>query len=184
MASTMPASTHRRGTLGERLLRLLYPGHVPPPPTSAIKNDWGTPAMSSPLPSMMQAFQTLAERQQQLDQMELEAPADERARIGGWGETNLEALDHLERAIAAVPADDQKGAVVQVLIALERLSALRDRTEGPEQDDELTVLHLLLRSALPALAEGAGVDLASYGGARYAREARDWPFFRTHRPPS
>ena len=177
MAMTMPADTGRRPPLGARLLRLFFPGSSWKRQQAVIKNDWEAPAMPSPLLSLVQAFQSLMARQQQLDRMELEAPPDERPRIEGWGEMNLEALDHLQRTIAAVPADDHQGAVIQVLIALERVAAIRDQTDKRDLDDQLAVLQQLLRSALPVLASAADVDLGTYGAKRYTSDSSDWPFF-------
>jgi hypothetical protein len=178
MAITMPFRTVSRASLGHWLLQLLLPGHTPRGRRSAaVKKERGTSTMPSPLSSMVQAFQSLTARQQELDRMELAAPPDERPRVEHWGEINLDALDHLQRAIAAVPAEDHESAVIQVLIALDRLSALRDRTEKRDFDDDFDVLQLLLRSALPALADAAGVDLAPYAGQRYARDGADYPFF-------
>lgn len=178
MAITMPVSAASRASFGHRLLRLLLPRHGEERRRSAAtKNERETSTMRSPLSSMVQALQSLITRQQELDRMELDAPPDERGRVGHWGEINLDALDHLQRAIAAVPAEDQESAIVQVLIALERLAAMRDRTDKRDLDDDFDVLQLLLRSALPTLAEAAGVDLASYAGHRYARDGADYPFF-------
>ena len=80
-----------------------------------------------------------------------------------------DALDHLERAIAGVPAAGAGEAVVQVLIAAGRVQGPGGEAREQALAEELDVVRLLLRSPRPALARGSGIDLAAYGAAHYGR---------------
>jgi hypothetical protein len=135
--------------------------------------------MDDPLPHLTAGLQALLRRQAELDRMEIErrgGAADATPAIAQWRETNLGAIDHLERAIAAVSASGARDAVVQVLIAAGRVQGLGAQTCERALAEELAVVRLLLRSALPALARGAGVDLAACGADHYGQSGAGAPF--------
>lgn len=142
-----------------------------------MKND-EPPIMASPLASMAAALRALISRQRELDRRDLETGEETgREPVRQWIETNLRAIGHLQQAMAAVPATEAEEAVVQVLIALERITLLRDDVDDTAIDDPLEVIQLLLRSALPMLAESTGIDLACYGAERYRKGSGAAPFF-------
>ena len=128
--------------------------------------------MDDPLPHLTAGLRALLRRQAEIDRMEIEGhggAADRAPTIARWRETNLGAIDHLERAIAAVSAAGTPEAVIQILIASGRVEGLGAQTCERALAEELAVVRLLLRSALPALARGAGVDLAAYGADHYGQ---------------
>lgn len=83
------------------------------------------------------------------------------------GETKLEAIDHLERAIACVDASNGRNALAQVLIATCRTISLEQDACERSLAGQLEVVSRLLRSALPVLAQKADVDLETFGGDHY-----------------
>ncbi len=135
--------------------------------------------MDDPLAHLAAALKELLHKQAKLDRLELDAPDDpERERIARWRETNMQAVDHLERAIAAVPAGGPQEALIQVMIAAGRIQQLSAETAEERLDEELAVARLLLRSALPVLAHAVGVDLVAAGAAHYGQSSADSPFWR------
>ena len=141
--------------------------------------------MDDPLPHLTAGLQALLRRQAELDRVEVETrggAADEAPMIAQWRETNLGAIDHLERAIAAVSASGASEAVIQVLIAAGRVQGLGAQTCERALAEELAVVRLLLRSALPALAGSAGVDLAACGADHYGQSGAGAPFAAPPRP--
>jgi hypothetical protein len=143
------------------------------------------PIMASPLTSMASALRSLSSRQRELDRRDLATDDEaERNLIRQWLENNMRAIDHLQQAMAAVPATGAEEAVVQVLIALERITLLRDDVEDTAVDDQLKVIQLLLRWSLPMLAERTGIDLALYGAERYREDSRSARFFTDQTGPA
>ena len=135
--------------------------------------------MADALAHLTAGLKELLDKQTRLDQLELEAPhGQERERIARWRETNIQAIDHLERAIAAVPATGPQEAVIQVLVAAGRIQNLSAETEDAKLADDLAVARLLLRSGLPVLARAVGVDLVASGAAHYGQTDADLPFYR------
>ena len=135
--------------------------------------------MDDPLPHLTAGLQALLRQQAELDRMEVErrgGAVDEAPTIAQWRATNLGAIDHLERAIAAVSASGAQDAVIQVLIASGRVEGLGAQTCERALAEELAVVRLLLRSALPALARSAGVDLAACGADHYGQSGAGAPF--------
>lgn len=166
------ATTDRSGPV--RLLRtLLRHLHL----RSTVEEE--AKPMDDPLAHLTAALRELLHKQSRLDKVELDAPDDqERERIAGWRETNMQAIDHLERAIAAVPAAGAHEAVIQVMIAAGRIQNLSAETTEERLDEELALARLLLRSALPVLARAVDVDLAAAGAAHYGQSGSDSPFWR------
>ena len=137
------------------------------------------PMDDDPLAHLTAALKDLLSKQAKLDQLELQALDDhERERIARWRETNMQAIDHLERAIAAVPAAGPHEAVIQVLIAVGRIQNLSAEAAEEKLDEDLAVARLLLCSALPVLAQAVGVDLVASGAAHYGQSSSDSPFYR------
>jgi hypothetical protein len=130
--------------------------------------------MTQPLTHMVAALQALIEQQAAIDRRE--ASEEDRFRVPLWRDANLLALDHLEQAMAAVAASEARDAVVQVLIAAGRLDGLRDQVCERQMQEQLEVVRRLLQAALPALAQGVGVDLDSCGAEHYGLSRRAAPF--------
>jgi len=135
--------------------------------------------MADALAHLTAGLKELLHKQTRLDQLELEAAeGQERERIATWRETNIQAIDHLEQAIAAVPAAGAKEALIQVLVAAGRIQNLSAETEDAKLVEDLAVAKLLLRSGLPVLAQAVGIDLAASGAAHYAQTDANSPFYR------
>lgn len=134
-----------------------------------------------PLAHLTAALRGLIARQGEIDRLEFDRQAETTGDVERWRETNAQAIDHLERTIASVPAAGSHGAIIQALIALGRLQALQDRADDAELTDDLAVVRLLLRSALPVLAESAGVDLEEHGAEHYGVSEKTAPFMPAKR---
>jgi hypothetical protein len=135
--------------------------------------------MADALAHLTAGLKELLHKQTRLDQLELEAShGQERERIARWRETNIQAIDHLERAVAAVPAAGPQEAVIQVLVAAGRIQNLSAETEDAKLVEDLAVARLLLRSGLLVLAQAGGLDLVGSGAAYYGQTEADSPFFR------
>ena len=135
--------------------------------------------MADALAHLTAGLKELLHKQTKLDQLELEAPhGQERERIAKWRETNIQAIDHLERAIAAVPAAGPQEAVIQVMVAAGRIQNLSTETEDAKLAEDLAVARMLLRSGLSVLAQAVGVDLVASGAAHYGQTDADSPFYR------
>ena len=115
---------------------------------------------------MVNALQALIEQQRTLDQRELEGEEEASAALDRR-ETNFQAIDHLEQAIAHVRASNTRDAVVQVLIATGRTLSLEQDSCPRPLARQLDLVSRLLRSALPILAQQADVDLEACGGSHY-----------------
>ena len=115
---------------------------------------------------MVNALQALIEQQRALDQRELEWEEEASAALERR-ETNFEAIDHLEQAIAHVRASNTRDAMVQVLIATGRTLSLEQDSCPRPVAKQLDLVSRLLRSALPILAQQADVDLETFGGSHY-----------------
>jgi hypothetical protein len=122
-------------------------------------------------------LQTLLQKEQQLDALELTPAAPDRDQLETWRQTNLRAIGALEQAIAYLPASTLDEAAVQALIAEGTLNGLAD--ELPDADaieDRIETAARLLRSALPVIALSAGINLDHYGSRRYGHSVEPWPF--------
>lgn len=154
-----------------RLVRIVGWRRDPRPVAAAQRED---KTMNQPLTHMVAALQALIAQQAAIDRQE--ADEQERFRVPVWREANLLALDHLEQAMAAVAASEARDAVVQVLVAAGRLDGLREQACERQMQEQLEVVRRLLHGALPALAAGAGVDLAAFGAEHYGLSRRAAPF--------
>lgn len=140
------------------------------------------PVMDDPLTHLTAALRGLIARQREIDRLELAGQEEEATpELERWRETNTQAIEHLERTIAAVPAAEAGDAVVQVLIALGRIQALQDRTDDAELIQEFGVLRMLLRSAVPVLADKAGIEIEAYGADHYGVSEATSPFLPVKR---
>ena len=116
-------------------------------------------------------------RQQDLDRDDDAAHPDPaaRRRAADVRVTNLQAIDHLEQAIAVLPAAGAQEATLQVLIAAGRLQDLAEQSCDAALVGQLETIHRLLRAALPALAAKAELDLEVAGGHYGERPTRAHP---------
>jgi hypothetical protein len=125
-------------------------------------------------------LQTLLQKEQRLDQLEVEPGAADRDQIELWRRTNLKAIEALEQAISCLPAGTLHEAAVQALIAEGTLNGLLD--ELPEAEDigvigdRIEAAARLIKAALPVIASNAGLDLVAYGGRHYRHSVTPWPF--------
>lgn len=121
------------------------------------------PQMSQPLASIVDALRGLHRRRQELDTSELSGDGlEERDQIAAQREEQLEAIDHLEQAMAYVEPDHLREATVQVLIAANRIDNLQEQAEEVALSRELETVRRLLRRAAPVLAQAAEIDLKSF----------------------
>lgn len=119
-----------------------------------------------PLSAMTAALQALLEQQRALDQREVQ---EEGERFGSPSERdmNLQAINHLERAMACVAAQEPRDAVIQVLIAAGHTQVLEQESCEQPLAEELGIVLKLLRSALPVLARHTEVDIEGFGASHY-----------------
>ena len=181
MAQVLPRRTNDGAALGaecRRLLDRIFEWLVSRLGLRAQR----TPASmtTQPLTPMVDALQALIEQQRALDRRELEDPDEDPSALERR-ETNIEAIDHLERAIACLDASHARDALAQVLIAPGRTISLEQDTCERSIAGELEVVSRLLRSALPVLAQQAEVDLETFGGDHYGLGG---PSARSTRRPS
>jgi hypothetical protein len=118
----------------------------------------------------------LLRREAEVDRRELARGEQQNTNAELWRETNLQAIEGLELAIASLPATDLAEAAVQLLIAGGYADQVAEELDDPGLREPMTRLVRLLTSALPVVAEAAGVDLAAYAPGRYAQPERDGPF--------
>lgn len=76
-------------------------------------------------------------------------------------------ISALEDEITANPATSLQEAAVQVMLAAAFIERIREDLAG-DQDELLTKMERLVRSALSAVVRETGVNLAEFGGDRYA----------------
>lgn len=132
------------------------------------------PMPIQPLSPMTAALQALLEQQRALDRRELQEPGAT-FRTPGAREMNLQAIEHLERAMACVAADEPRDAVVQLLVAAGRAQALEQDMCDLPLADEIALLSRLLRSALPVLAKTVDFDLDAFGAPHYGLRKQSDP---------
>lgn len=105
-------------------------------------------------------------------------------RVGRWLDSAAASLEAAERLIASQPARSLAEAAVQVMLAVAKAQVLS--VSGLADEERACVaeeLERLLQSALPVVADAAGVDLAEFGRPYYADRQTD-PFFRGANPPA
>lgn len=134
------------------------------------------PSSAAPVTELGRVLRELLRREAEIDRRELEggARADSQAEL--WRQTNLQAIDGIELAIASLAATELAEAAVQILIAAGYANQVADELQEPRLREPAVRLARLLRSALPVVASSAGVDLEACGAGRYAQGGRDWPF--------
>ena len=147
--------------------------------------------MTSSAPSVLLAvagrLPALIEQSDQLDSMvQSIQEAFERGRVEEaicrrterWAKSATAALEAAEKLVAAEPARTLPEAAVQLMLAVSRAQLLS--VPALDESDRATTaaeLERLLQSALPVVAEAAGIDLADFGQAYYADRRTD-PFYR------
>jgi len=103
---------------------------------------------------------------------------DIRRRVERWAQSAANGLDAAERLIASEPARALADAAIQLMLAVSRAQILAvSSLSDAERAAALADLERLLQSALPVVADAAGIDLSNYGRAYYADRRTD-PFYR------
>ena len=133
----------------------------------------------APVTELGRVLQELLRREAEIDRRELAGGEQQNTNAELRRQTNLQAIDGIELAIASLQATELAEAVVQLLIAGGYADQVAEELDDPRLREPVTRLVRLLRSALPVVAEAAGVDLAAYAPGRYAQGEQDWPV-----PPS
>jgi hypothetical protein len=88
------------------------------------------------------------------------------------------ALEAAEKFIAAKAARSLAEAAIQIMLALSRAQILSvPGLDEAERENNAAELERLLQSALPVIADAAGIDLSEFGRAYYADRRTD-PFYR------
>jgi len=135
--------------------------------------------VASKLPLLIEQAEELDTMLRKIDSEEAGKTEDDlRRRIERWAGSASNALEAAERLIASEPARGLADAAIQLMLAVSRaqivaVSGLNDEERAAALGD----LERLLQSALPIVADAAGIDLASYGRAYYADRRTD-PFYR------
>lgn len=131
--------------------------HTGPGPVEEV------PQMSQPLAAIVEALQGLHRRRQELDSTELGSESPEaRDHVAALRQEQLEAIDHLQQAMAYVDPSHLREATVQVLIAANRVEGLQEDAEEVALARELEIVRRLLRRAAPVLAQASDLDLKSF----------------------
>ena len=134
------------------------------------------PSSTAPVAELARVLRELLRREAEIDRREVEGDDKQDAKAELWRQTNLEAIDGIELAIASLAATGLAEAAVQILIAAGYANQVADELAEPRLREPAVRLARLLRSALPVVARSAGLDLEAYRAGRYAQGARDWPF--------
>lgn len=135
--------------------------------------------VASKLPLLIEQAEELDTMLRKIDSEEAGKTEDDmRRRVERWAESATNALEAAERLIASEPARALADAAIQLMLAVSRaqivaVSGLKDE----ERAAALADLERLLQSALPVVADAAGIDLANFGRAYYA-DGRTDPFYR------
>jgi hypothetical protein len=140
---------------------------------SASEN--GSRPSIAPVTELGRVLRELLRREADIDRRELAAGDQQNTNAELWRQTNLQAIDGIELAIASIPATELAEAAVQLLIAGGYADQVAEEIDDARLRDPMTRLVRLLTSALPVVAEAAGVDLAAYAPGRYAHGERDMP---------
>lgn len=145
------------------------------------------PSRPSLLMSIAGRLPLLAEQAEELDSMlhrvraaqnEGRIEDDMCRRVERWAESASAALEAAEKLIASEPARALAEAAIQLMLAVSKAQvvAIEDLTIE-ERAAAASDLERLLQSALPIVADAAGIDLAEFGRAYYADRRTD-PFYR------
>jgi hypothetical protein len=124
---------------------------------------------SQPVTELCRVLRELVRREAKIDRCELAIGEQQNTNAELWRETNLQAIEGLELAIASLPATDLAEAAVQLLIAGGYADQVAEELDDPRLREPMTRLVRLLTSALPVVAEAAGVDLAAYAPGPHAQ---------------
>lgn len=130
-----------------------------------------------PVMDLALVLRQLVGKEAQIDRLELSSPGER--EIETWRQTNLQAIDGIERAIAAVGASALPEAAIQILIASGYAASLAEEVGDPGGKEIVARIARLLRSALPVIGAAAGIDLHAFGAERYGQGAHGWPFCPT-----
>lgn len=136
----------------------------------------GSHSSTAPVTELAHVLMELLRREAEVDRRELEDGEEQDTRAELWRQTNLQAIDGIEQAIASLAATELSEAAVQILIAGGYANEVAEELEDPRLREPVTRLARLLRSALPVIVKAAGVDLEAYAVRRYAQSGQDWPF--------
>ena len=133
----------------------------------------GSQPSVAPITELSRVLRELLRREAEIDRRELAGGKLQNTNAELWRETNLQAIEGLELAIASLPATELTEAAVQLLIAGGYADQVAEELDDPRLREPMARLARLLISALPVVAEAAGVDLAAYAPGRYAQGERD-----------
>ena len=135
--------------------------------------------VASKLPLLIEQAEELDTMLRKIDSEEASKTEDDiRRRVERWAESATNGLEAAERLIASEPARALADAAIQLMLAVSRAQILAVSGLGDEERAAaLADLERLLQSALPIVADAAGIDLANYGRAYYADRRTD-PFYR------
>jgi hypothetical protein len=131
---------------------------------------------SQPVTELCRVLRELLRREAEIDRRELAVGEQQNTNAELWRETNLQAIEGLELAIASLPATDLAEAAVQLLIAGGYADQVAEELDDARLREPMARLVRLLTSALRVVAEAAGVDLAAYAPGRYAQGEQNAPF--------
>lgn len=167
MAWVMGAGVKRPESDRSSLWSLLRRLFTPQAAESELANNKEHSSMHQPLASIVDALQALHGNRREIDSNELrEEPPERPDQALASRQDHLEAIDHLERAMAFVEPDRLREAAAQVLIAARRIDNLQDQIDEAPLCQDLDVVRRLLRHASPVLAREAGLDPTPFNGAR------------------
>ncbi len=135
--------------------------------------------VASKLPLLIEQAEELDTMLRRIDNDEAGKAEDEiRRRVERWADSATNGLEAAERLIASEPARALADAAIQLMLAVSRAQILAvSSLEDGERAAALADLERLLQSALPVVADAAGIDLSNYGRAYYADHRTD-PFYR------
>jgi hypothetical protein len=135
--------------------------------------------VASKLPLLIEQAEELDTMLRKIDSEEASKTEDDiRRRVERWAESATNGLEAAERLIASEPARALADAAIQLMLAVSRAQILAvSGLQDHERAAALADLERLLQSALPIVADAAGLDLSNYGRAYYADRRTD-PFYR------
>lgn len=99
-------------------------------------------------------------------------------RAERWSASAAAALEAAERLIAAEPAKTLAEAAIQLMLAVSRAQIVAaPGLDAEAREAAAGELERLLQSAMPVVADAAGIDLSEFARAYYADRRTD-PFYR------
>jgi hypothetical protein len=87
------------------------------------------PSSAPPVAELGRVLQELLRRESEIDRREVEGGENQDAKAELWRQTNLEAIDGIELAIASLAATELAEAALQILIAAGYANQVADELE-------------------------------------------------------